>query len=153
MEVTCNVPEFTNMLEITFDAADDSPTSTHHCYQLSCHVAIHSTDGIGGKPKKYKKASVTLGRNEFREILIRLTFDSNYVSYFLKDVKLHYRFAKEGKGSIQIPDRKVQILLSNCPPDKLTVFMKTLDAKLQLMKSKNITTKGMFSQCSDWHFT
>lgn len=117
--------------------SEESPTSCRHCTQLQCAVTVEpiatSSGIVGGGKKTHRTALVTVGRNECREIVIRLDLDGSSVSHVLKDVRVHYKFARDGRGSIEIPSKKIVIQLSNCPPHKLNVLLRSLDAKLMLM--------------------
>uniref|UniRef100_A0A914VT25 ATP-dependent DNA helicase PIF1 n=1 Tax=Plectus sambesii TaxID=2011161 RepID=A0A914VT25_9BILA len=119
------------------DEENDSPTSCRHCSQLQCAVTVESvatSNGAGGKKTTHRTALVTVGRNEYRDIFIRLDLGGSSLTYELKDVRVHYKFARDGRGSIELPSKRIVVQLSNCPPHKLNVLLRSLDAKLMLMK-------------------
>lgn len=76
-----------------------------------------------------RKASVILGRNEFQEIILRLHDGKVPQSYRLREFKLFTKFAREGKCTVKLLPENIQVLMSNCPPDKLNLFLKTLSIK------------------------
>lgn len=78
-------------------------------------------------------ASLFLVHESFREWNVDYRFHFQ-ISYRLSDCVVHHRFVKEGRASITVVDQKLDILLSNSAPDKLNVFIKTLQAKLKLTK-------------------
>ncbi|TMS35084.1 hypothetical protein L596_002554 [Steinernema carpocapsae] len=51
------------------------------------------------------------------------------------------RNIKQGMGSIEIKNRAMVVSLTNCAPDRLNVFLKSLDAKLALMREVAIKNK------------
>ena len=119
--------------------SQESPTSLH-CYQITCSLTVQAldTNRFSGNKHSHKNAIISLGRNESREIVVHISFGPKIcpASYLLKDVKVHYRFASEGKGSIQIPSKNIQLLFSNSPPERLKIFLKTLEAKLALCRTE-----------------
>ncbi|VDM67225.1 unnamed protein product, partial [Strongylus vulgaris] len=57
-------------------------------------------------------------------------------SYNLLECVIHQKNAAQGRASIEVPERKLVVQLSNCAPRKLNVFLKTLQAKLDIMASQ-----------------
>ena len=114
-----------------------------------------------------KQAIVTVGRNSsrffiffklinynFRDILLQVEVKSGnrsqqaLASYSLAECVVHSQTASQGKGCIEIPSRwicnfcifcfrNLLIQLSNCPPRQINVFLKSLGAKLELMKTES----------------
>ena len=91
----------------------------------------------------YLKASLSLWRNEFREIVILLTKSAKLepLKYVLQDVKIHSKFMKEGKSTLILANHNVRLLLSNCPPADLKRFFQVLSVKLA-----NFKVNGKVSQ-------
>jgi ATP-dependent DNA helicase PIF1 len=105
---------------------------------LTCSVFIEDLTKTGDvyKRTQYKNLSLTLGRNEFNDVTLKVDYGKKDMKYALRDIKLFKKFVKEGKATIRIPDRNVQFMLSNCPPDKLMMFLRTMHTKLEIRKQK-----------------
>ncbi|XP_042285961.1 ATP-dependent DNA helicase PIF1 isoform X2 [Thunnus maccoyii] len=105
--------------------------------QLQCCVTVEhlNTSGQATRRQVVRKASVILGRNEFQEIILRLHDGKVSQNYKLKDIKLFTKFARDGKCTIKLIPENIQLLISNCPPDRLNVFLKTLSIKHQAWQS------------------
>lgn len=103
---------------------------------LCCSVKLNHLDvkGCITRSINNSKSVMQLGRNEFRDIVLKLECGKFQFSFGIKDMTLHTRFVKEGKATITLKEPKVQILISNCPTGKLSVFLKTLYAKVQGLK-------------------
>ncbi|XP_062285275.1 ATP-dependent DNA helicase PIF1 [Scomber scombrus] len=101
--------------------------------QLQCCVTVEhlNTSGQATRRKVIRKASVTLGRNEFQEIILRVHDGKVPQSYNLKDIKLFTKFVRDGKCTVKLIPENIQVLISNCPPDRLNLFLKTLSIKHQ----------------------
>ncbi|XP_041658514.1 ATP-dependent DNA helicase PIF1 [Cheilinus undulatus] len=101
--------------------------------QLQCCVTVEqlNTSGQATRRQVIRKASVILGRNEFQEIILRLHDGKIPQSYRLREFKLFTKFAREGKCTVKLLPENIQVLMSNCPPDKLNLFLKTLSIKHQ----------------------
>nr|XP_033771918.1 LOW QUALITY PROTEIN: ATP-dependent DNA helicase PIF1 [Geotrypetes seraphini] len=95
---------------------------------LECSVTVERLSATGRSPKRrlLRKASLSLGRNEFQQLVLRVSDGKAPLSFVLGQIRLFTRFLREGKSSIQLVPENVQLLLSNCPPDQLKTFMKTL---------------------------
>lgn len=105
--------------------------------QLQCCVTVEhlNTSGQASRRQVIRKASVILGRNEFQEIILRLHDGKVPQSYNLKDFKLFTKFARDGKCTVKLLPENIQVLISNCPPDRLNLFLKTLSIKHQAWQS------------------
>ncbi|XP_054706635.1 ATP-dependent DNA helicase PIF1-like [Uloborus diversus] len=111
---------------------------------LSCSVKVNYLDGKGCVNRSLNNARslIQLGRNEFREIILKIECGKITLSFGIKDMILHTRFIKEGKATITLKEPNVHILISNCPTGKLNAFLKTLVAKVERLKeSKPIGVK------------
>ncbi|XP_013787138.1 ATP-dependent DNA helicase PIF1-like [Limulus polyphemus] len=106
--------------------------------ELTCTVVFEviGQTGSTGKRGVYQNAFLSLYRNEFRDILIKIEVGKSVFKYIMGDITIHKRFLKDGKATIYLKDYKVQLLLSNCPPSKLAYFLKILSAKLQCLKNE-----------------
>lgn len=101
--------------------------------QLQCCVTVEQLNASGQATRRQviRKASVILGRNEFQEIILRVQDGKVPQSYRLKEFKLFTKFAKDGKCTVKLIPENIQVLISNCPPDRLHLFLKTLSIKYQ----------------------
>lgn len=123
------------------------PPSTHaatdECNdaELRCRVAVEELSP-GGQPRKrqaLRAAELSLGRNERRELMLRLQAPGpagRPRCFPLRAVRLFTRFAADGRSTLRIPGKgapgagAVQLLLSDCPPERLRRFLRTLRLKL-----------------------
>ncbi|XP_040912193.1 ATP-dependent DNA helicase PIF1 [Toxotes jaculatrix] len=104
---------------------------------LQCGVTVEhlNTSGQASRRQVIRKASVILGRNEFQEIILRVHDGRVPQSYHLKQFKLFTKFVRDGKCTIKLLPENIQVLISNCPPDQLNLFLKTLSIKHQAWQS------------------
>uniref|UniRef100_A0A1I7XAU8 ATP-dependent DNA helicase n=1 Tax=Heterorhabditis bacteriophora TaxID=37862 RepID=A0A1I7XAU8_HETBA len=124
--------------------AEPSPSRFTYCYSLECSVRIESTSTEEKKPTlTAKNATITLGRNASRQILLQVELNGGksryypaFASYSLADCIVHQQGIGHGKGSIEIPSRKMVVQLSNCAPRRLNVFLKSLQAKIDIMNAE-----------------
>ena len=118
---------------------------------LTCTIAMEELSASGTVLKRsvHKNLTLTIGRNEFRDVVLKVEFSKKDLKFELKELTIHKKFAKDGKATIKIPDRKLNLMISNCPPDKLIMFLKTLDTKLQCLKLKGFVPerKKLLSGC------
>ncbi|XP_038128037.1 ATP-dependent DNA helicase PIF1 [Cyprinodon tularosa] len=110
--------------------------------QLQCCVTVEQLNSCGQATRRQiiRKASVILGRNEFQEILLRVHDGKTAHSYPLKDFKLFTKFARDGKCTVKLLPENLQLLISNCPPDGLKLFLQTLSIKHQAWQSSKPLT-------------
>ncbi|TGZ73091.1 hypothetical protein CRM22_001703 [Opisthorchis felineus] len=87
-----------------------------------------------------KDSKLSLVRDDARQLLLRLTpiketrtnsFILKSLGYPVLELDLHKRFLSQGKATISLPVHSVRLLISNCPPDKLRLFLGTLRVKLR----------------------
>ncbi|XP_038574268.1 ATP-dependent DNA helicase PIF1 isoform X3 [Micropterus salmoides] len=105
--------------------------------QLQCCVTVEQLNISGQATRRQviRKASVILGRNEFQELILRVHDGKVPQSYRLKEFKLFTKFARDGKCTVKLLPENIQVLISNCPPDQLNLFLKTLSIKHQALQS------------------
>lgn len=108
---------------------------------LRCRVTVEELSP-GGQPRRrraMRSAELSLGRNERRELLLRLQppGPSEPPRCFpLRAARLFTRFAATGRSALRVPGPgaspggAVQLLLSDCPPERLRRFLRTLRLKL-----------------------
>ncbi|XP_056912691.1 ATP-dependent DNA helicase PIF1 [Takifugu flavidus] len=111
--------------------------------QLQCCVTLEQLNGSGQATRRQliRKASVILGRNESQEIILRVHDGKVPQSYRLQEFKLFTKFAKDGKCTVKLVPENIQVLLSNCPPDQLSLFLTTLSIKHQAWRAGKPLTK------------
>uniref|UniRef100_A0A8C0K7A5 ATP-dependent DNA helicase PIF1 n=1 Tax=Canis lupus dingo TaxID=286419 RepID=A0A8C0K7A5_CANLU len=109
--------------------------------ELRCRVAVEELSP-GGQPRRrqaLRTAELSLGRNERRELLLRLRASGPPGPprcFPLRAARLFSRFAAAGRSTLRLPGAgapgagAVQLLLSDCPPDRLRRFLRTLRLKL-----------------------
>ncbi|XP_036910016.1 ATP-dependent DNA helicase PIF1 [Sturnira hondurensis] len=124
------------MLSDTLAAAGECEDS-----ELQCRVTVEELSP-GGQPRRRKAlrtAELSLGRNERRELMLRLQAPGPAERprcFPLRATRLFTRFAASGRSALRIPADgapgagAVQLLLSDCPPDRLRRFLRTLRLKL-----------------------
>ena len=110
---------------------------------LTCAVCVEQTavSGVTLKKTLFKSASLVLGRNEFREIILKLESGKKALRFNLRETVVHKKFARDGKATIRLPKQNLQLLLSNCPPDKLIMFLKTMSTKLECLKMNGFVSE------------
>jgi len=123
---------------------------------LRCCAAVERLNAAGQATSRrvIRKATVLLGRNEFQELILRIE-DGKAApqSYALKEFRLFTKFARDGKCTVKLLPENVQVLLSDCPPDRLCVFLKTLSIKHQAWQTaKPLTDREKLKACLPRNF-
>ena len=59
-------------------------------------------------------------------------------TFHMQDVVIHRRFARDGKACIRLPKKCQQIMLSNCPPQQLVSFLKSMAVKIACKKTDKV---------------
>ncbi|KAK6737350.1 hypothetical protein RB195_019821 [Necator americanus] len=126
---------------------EGSPSNCIYCYSLQCNIRVESTSNVRRQGAVTSKAAIlTIGRNLSRQIVLQVELGSvsggrpAVASYSLDSCVIHQRNVAQGRASIEIPERKLVVQVSNCAPRKLNVFLKTLQAKLDIMSSRSTQT-------------
>ena len=111
--------------------------------ELECCVTVESlnSNGVVTKRRTYKSITVVLGRDEFRDVALRIVSSQSPLgkTFLLKEISVHKRFSQEGKATIKLLTQKLQIMFSNCPPNQLGAFLKCLSLKLAQSKQDGLT--------------
>ncbi|XP_067423968.1 ATP-dependent DNA helicase PIF1 isoform X2 [Emydura macquarii macquarii] len=109
-------------------------------------VTIERLDPRGPAPKRrvIRDASLALGRNEFRELVLQVSDGKVPQSFLLRgEVRLFTRFVRDGKGALRLGPEHVQVLIANCPPDSLKRFLRLLRIKYDAAgKTKPVTERA-----------
>ncbi|GMT16906.1 hypothetical protein PFISCL1PPCAC_8203, partial [Pristionchus fissidentatus] len=110
-----------------------------HVYTIECSLKVCSdSTGKSVAPINAKTARITVGRDGRRKLLLIVNVSSGRsmeVSYPLRDCKVHTKAVAAGKGSIHIQRSGVMLHLSNAAPRLINVFLKSMEAKMQLMEA------------------
>ena len=113
--------------------------------ELECSVAVErlNSNGVVIKRRSFKTVTVVLGRDEFGDIVLRVVATQSPLShkYRLRDISIHKRFMREGKATIKLLQQSVQIMISNCAPNKLMAFLKCMSLKLAQNRDKGFTSE------------
>lgn len=101
--------------------------------EIECMINIETLKNgrLIGKRQTLNKCYVQLGRDEFRDIILKI----NNAKYELKDFKILGKFIKEGKATLIFSRSQTNIMFSNAPPDKLSAFLKTMKIKTGIQKT------------------
>ncbi|GIY60798.1 ATP-dependent DNA helicase PIF1 [Caerostris darwini] len=104
---------------------------------IVCSLKICYLDKEGNISRQVmnSKSFVQLGRNEFKDIVLKIECGKIKSSYRIKDMTLHTKFVRDGKSTISLKEPPLQMFISNCPFTKLRVFLTVLMAKIQKSKS------------------
>ena len=112
--------------------------------ELECCLTVEhlNSNGVVTKRRTYKSITVVLGRDEFRDIALRIVSSRSPLgkTFLLKELTIHKRFLQEGKATIKLLTQKIQIMFSNCPPNQLAAFLKCLSLKLAQSKQNGIAS-------------
>ncbi|KAF1769571.1 hypothetical protein GCK72_001388 [Caenorhabditis remanei] len=137
------------------DGISESPSNCTYCYTLECSLRIESTSSTKKKtPINSKNAILTVGRNAHRKIHLRIELKTTssgqpaVVSYDATDAVVHLQNVANGKCTVEIPSLSLMFQMFNCAPRKLNVFMKSLQAKLDIMKMDNQSLSALPKQFS-----
>ena len=104
-----------------------------------------NSNGVVTKRRTFKSVTVVSGRNEFRDIALRivshwLVVNLRWDRLFLKELTIHKQLLQEGKATIKLLTQKIQIMFSHCPPNQLATFLKSLSLKLAQSKQNGIAS-------------
>ncbi|KAK6484300.1 ATP-dependent DNA helicase PIF1-like [Huso huso] len=104
--------------------------------EIQCCATVERLNSAGQATKRQaiRRAVVALGRNELREMILRVHDGKVHQSFILREFQLFTRFARDGKSTIKLVPDNIQVLISDCPPDRLNIFLKTLSIKYQAFK-------------------
>ncbi|GFX94273.1 ATP-dependent DNA helicase PIF1 [Trichonephila clavipes] len=111
---------------------------------LVCCVKICYLNNQGNVSRQVAnpKSFLQLGRNEFRDIVLKVECGKVQANFKICDMTLHTRFLKEGKSTISLKEPPLQMFISNCPVGKLSMFLKVLMAKVKSSKdAKTVSAK------------
>ena len=88
------------------------------------------------KKETYKKAVISLNRNEFSELVLNIGVSEKGANksrnIILRDcdINIHRKFVKEGKVTMDFKEARTKLMISNAPRNELTIFVKSLASKM-----------------------
>ncbi len=103
---------------------------------LFCALVVEHVKAASGAVSTrecHKRAELSLARNEFREVLLLLDVPGRprrKMTLRQDRMKVHRKFASDGKLTVTLEDVGMRLLVSNAPPHRLAVFAKSMAAKL-----------------------
>ena len=100
---------------------------------LKCSFTLEHVSETGEILRKqvFKTARLDLGRNEVDDVVLLLTYPEGKQGPFtVRENSVHKRFLKDGKATIRLIPQKIHILISNCPPEQLSLFLRSMAIKL-----------------------
>lgn len=111
--------------------------------RLQCTLAVEELTKAGDVQKSsvHKNVFLSVGRNEFRDVVVKVELQKKEMKFALRELQIHKKFAKDGKSTIKIPDRNLNLLISNCPPDRLIYFLKLVSTKFECGKMKGFISE------------
>ena len=119
---------------------------------LECGVIVQElspADNHVRRTFKYDKARVSLVRSERFEYFIRVKSvngKSKSLGYKLLKPKFFTKFLREGKSTIALGGSFANIMLSDCPPDILLLFLRNVKSRLGQSKNKVPQSKDRFKR-------
>ncbi|XP_050713556.1 ATP-dependent DNA helicase PIF1-like [Eriocheir sinensis] len=97
---------------------------------LECTLTVEVMRNNAKHTSTHKKVKLMLGRNEFRDLILRMQGAKSSLQWPLsQSFQLHTRFMKEGKATISLGMGTTKLMVSNAPPNALLVFLKVLASK------------------------
>ena len=106
--------------------------------ELDCTLSIENITNTGHvtKSQKIQSCTIALGRDQFKDIVVKVSSSRSekQQDIIMKNVKLFKKFLRDGKATVRTQD-KTQLLISNCPPDRLAMFLKVLAIKVGIRKN------------------
>ena len=106
---------------------------------IKCEVTVEHVAISGATTRRdtFKLAHVELGRNELEDVVLKIAHDKGILGpYTLRAHTVHKKFLRNGKATICLAPQRLQIMLSNCPPQQLGLFLRLLSVKVAARGSK-----------------
>lgn len=111
---------------------------------LNCGVYVEellSACGPIRRTIKYEKARVSLVKSDNSGLIIRIKPSDGLrkcIGYKVSNPKLFTRFVREGKSTISLKSVPVNIMLRNCPPDTLQLFLYNVKVLCDRLKGHGV---------------
>ena len=106
---------------------------------IKCEVVVEhvAVSGATTRRESFKLAHVELGRNELEDVVLKIAHDKGKLGpYTLRTYTVHKKFLRNGKATICLTQQGLQIMLSNCPPQQLALFLRLLSVKVAARGTK-----------------
>ena len=125
---------------------------------VACSLVVQKSAGqtIDGNGSKSRKVGLVLMRGDRGDLVLKIDGDDGkkLLLPLQRDrVRVHKRFVRDGKATIEIADSNVQLLLSNCPPHDLARFLGTLQVKVGVASTSLGRQKSSSSRIAAQSFT
>ena len=106
---------------------------------VKCEVTVEHVlpSGVTTKRENFKGAHVEVGRNELQDVVLKISHERGKLGpYTVRAHVIHKKFVSTGKASIRLIPQGLQIMLSNCPPQQLALFLRLMSTKVAARGSK-----------------
>ncbi|PAA64735.1 hypothetical protein BOX15_Mlig016370g2, partial [Macrostomum lignano] len=106
---------------------------------VACTATLERLDPRLGSVQHSRRITgcqLTLQRDSHGELRLRLAAKTHSANLSAKGVVIFKKFWREGKCTLRLPSESAQLLLSNCPVDRLADFLKLLFVKQQCAASR-----------------
>ncbi len=118
---------------------------------LKCSCVVEHTGETGQVLRKqvFKSARLDLGRNELDDVVLKLAHpDGKLGPFTIREHAIHKRFVQNGKATIRLLTQRIHFLVSNCPPEQLAIFLRSLAIKLAARGKLQGTKRRMLGDVS-----
>ena len=118
---------------------------------LKCSCVVEHVGEAGQVLRKQvlKSAILDLGRNEVEDVVLLLSHSAGKLGpYTIREHTIHKRFVKEGKATIRLVTQKLHLLISNSPPDQLSLFLRSMVVKVTAMGKSQGAHRRMLGDVS-----
>lgn len=104
---------------------------------LTCALSVDwlNKDKCVTKTSKWKSSTISLIRNEFREIYLQAKVTDATFKFRVENIIVHKKFVSEGKATIHFHSHPAVLYISNAPASHLLLFLKTMFIKMSSSKS------------------
>ncbi len=117
--------------------------------KCSCVVEHIGETGQVTRRQAFKSVRLDLGRNEVEDVVLKLALpDGKKGPYTIREHVIHKRFVQSGKATIRLLTQGVQILVSNCPPEQLAIFLRSMSIKVASRGKAQGTARRMLGDVS-----
>ncbi|KAB7497756.1 hypothetical protein Anas_06288 [Armadillidium nasatum] len=113
---------------------------------ICCSLTVETLfpQGTIKKSTCYKSSKISLGRNEFRDIILQMEAPKLRLDFIIKKFNLHKKFLREGKATLQLKDQLTNLMIANAPPNALLTFLKVLNDKTEkhIQNNENVPARA-----------
>lgn len=118
---------------------------------LKCSCIVEHVNDTGQVLRKqvFKSARLDLGRNELEDVVLKLSHpDGSQGPFTVREHAVHKRFLKDGKATIRLLTQKIHFLISNCPPEQLGTFLRSMAIKVTARGKRQGAKRRMIGDVS-----